>query len=299
MFSLGDKIPAYLVGKYEMLLTCTFTAFFALVFMVFSIPFSHNSWFELGTSQAFGFTVIFFLIALLVMIFSKVLMYRYTRHHSLTFYQYIIWDLIEVVVISLLYTLFTIEGDSLGVINLKGASFGTLFGSALVYCFISLVFPYLFSGMYFAILDKDNTIRLMKYSNVVSDEPLTPRTEDKITLFDNSGEMKLSVRSSNLYYIESDDNYIKVWYSDNKGDLKQYMLRCRLKTVEESFRGSSLVRCHRQYIVNIDKVKVLRKERDGYELVLDNDHIAPIPVTKTYSANVLAMFNDARINNRI
>ena len=32
---------------------------------------------------------------------------------------------------------------------------------------------------------------------------------------------------------------------------------------------------------------------------LDSDLIAPIPVTKTYSANVLSMFNDARINNRI
>ena len=299
MFSLGNKIPAYLVGKYEMILTCTFTAFFALLFMVSSIPFSHNSWFELGTSEAFGFTVIFFLIALLVVIGSKVLMYRYTRHHSLSFGNYILWNLSEVVVISLLYTYLSFQGDMLGVINLKGASLSRLFGSALIYCFISLVFPYLISGMYFAILDKDNTIRLMKYSNVVSDEPVVPRSEDKITLFDNSGEMKLSVRSSNLYYIESDDNYIKVWYSDNKGALKQYMLRCRLKTVEESFKGSSLVRCHRQYIINIDKVKVLRKEKDGYELVLDSDLIAPIPVTKTYSANVLSMFNDARINNRI
>ena len=84
-----------------------------------------------------------------------------------------------------------------------------------------------------------------------------------------------------------------VWYTDSKGDLKRYMLRCRLKTVEESFRGSSLVRCHRKYIVNMDKVKVLRKEKDGYELDLDNDSIAPIPITKTYSENVLSRFNNS------
>ena len=71
------------------------------------------------------------------------------------------------------------------------------------------------------------------------------------------------------------------------------MLRCRLKTVEESFRGSSLVRCHRKYIVNMDKVKVLRKEKDGYELDLDNDSIAPIPITTTYSENVLSRFNNS------
>ena len=70
------------------------------------------------------------------------------------------------------------------------------------------------------------------------------------------------------------------------------MLRCRLKTVEESFRGSSLVRCHRKYIVNMDKVKVLRKEKEGYELDLDNDTIPQIPITKTYEKNVLAYFNN-------
>jgi hypothetical protein len=143
------------------------------------------------------------------------------------------------------------------------------------------------------------TVRLMNMGGVVSDTAVSSPDEKVITLTDNEGGMKLSVRLKNIYYIESDDNYIKVWYSDNKGALKQYMLRCRLKTVEESFKGSSLVRCHRQYIINIDKVKVLRKEKDGYELVLDSDLIAPIPVTKTYSANVLSMFNDARINNRI
>ena len=96
----------------------------------------------------------------------------------------------------------------------------------------------------------------------------------------------------NLYYIESDDNYIKVWYTDSKGELKQYMLRCRLKTVEESFKGSSLARCHRKYIVNLDKVSMLRKESEGYILDLDNEAIQPITVTKTYTDAVLSHFTE-------
>jgi DNA-binding LytR/AlgR family response regulator len=163
-----------------------------------------------------------------------------------------------------------------------------------VYCFVSLVIPYVIAGMFFAIVDKNRTIRLMNYETVVSDENLPVSKLEKVTLFDNNGVLKLSVSSSSLYYVESDDNYIIVWYTDSKGDLKRYMLRCRLKTVEESFKGSSLVRCHRKYIVNMDKVKVLRKERDGYELDLDNDAIPPIPITKTYADNVLDRFNTAR-----
>lgn len=133
----------------------------------------------------------------------------------------------------------------------------------------------------------------MNYENVVTDEPARPESQkQKITLFDNSGALKLSLNPENLYYIESDDNYIKVWYTDSKGDLKQYMLRCRLKTVEESFKGSSLVRCHRKYIVNLSKVSMLRKESDGYVLDLANEEIQPITVTKTYTDTVLSHFTE-------
>ena len=147
--------------------------------------------------------------------------------------------------------------------------------------------------MYFAIIDKNNTIRLMNYENVVTDEAPKPSAPtQRITLFDNSGSLKLSVSTDNLLYIESDDNYIKVWYTDNKGSLKQYMLRCRLKTVEESFKGSGLIRCNRKYIVNIKKVSTLRKESEGYVLDLDNEAIPTIPVTKTYTDTILSYFTD-------
>ena len=133
----------------------------------------------------------------------------------------------------------------------------------------------------------------MNYENVVTDEPAKAESQNqKITLFDNSGTLKLSLNPENLYYIESDDNYIKVWYTDSKGELKQYMLRCRLKTVEESFKGSALVRCHRKYVVNIKKVSMLRKESEGYVLDLDNESIPPISVTKTYTDTVLSHFTE-------
>ena len=132
----------------------------------------------------------------------------------------------------------------------------------------------------------------MNYENVVTDEPARPGALHKVTLFDNNGSLKMSVNPDSLYYIESDDNYIKVWYTDNKGTLQPYILRCRLKTVEASFKGSGLIRCNRKYIVNLNKVVTLRKENDGYILVLDNVSIPPIPVTKTYTDAVLSHFTE-------
>ncbi|MCR5518945.1 MAG: LytTR family transcriptional regulator [Bacteroidales bacterium] len=138
---------------------------------------------------------------------------------------------------------------------------------------------------------RSQTVRLMNMGTVVSDQTPSAPDEKVITMADNEGTMKLSVRLRNIYYIESDDNYIKVWYQDYTGSVKQYMLRCRLKTVEESFTESDLVRCHRKYIINISKVQVLSKEKDGYQLDLGVESIGAVPVSKTYEAAVLSRFN--------
>ncbi len=279
-------MPEYLRAKYQLIGTVTFAALFSVVFLLVSIPFSHNVWFKLGNSVFFLFTVLFALVSLLIVIFSKVVMYNTRNVLPLTMPAYVFWNICEVVFICLLYTVLTIA-----ITPQEMDGFPLIFFNSLIYGFISLGIPYIIAGMYFSINDKNNTIRMMNYGNVVSDEVMSPGGDKKITLFDNNGVMKLSVRSSNLFYMEADDNYIRVWYEDSVGSLRIYMLRCRLKTVEESFLGSSLIRCHRKYIVNMDKVKVLRKGKDGYELFLDSDSIDPIPVTKTYEAKVLSYFN--------
>lgn len=290
MFSLSDRVPEYLLGKFQLISTVTFTLLFSLVFLLLSIPYNHNVWFELTATKAFGYSVVFFTLAVFMICVSKRTMFLFRNSENMTFLTYILWNGFEVVAVSLLYTFFTVKGDQLGIINLKMPIGGLMF-NAFVYSLISLGIPYVIAAMFFAIQDKNNTIRMINYGNVVSDETPAPHDEQKITLFDSSGVLKLSVSAKNLYYIESDDNYIKVWYSDTKGVLKQYMLRCRLKTIEDSFSGSDLVRCHRKYIVNMSKVDILSSEKDGYVLDLGNESIDPIPVSKTYEEQVLARFN--------
>ncbi len=169
MSGLFKEIPQYLREEYQLTATVMFTAFFSLVFMLFSIPFSHNAWFELATGRAFGYTVAFFAIGLLVIIFSKRLMYLSRNKIRMNYLQYVLWNFAEVVAICLLYALFSIRGNASGVIRLQDDSFVSIFFNALLYCFTSLVVPYVIAGMYFAIIDKNNTIRLMNYSDTVSD----------------------------------------------------------------------------------------------------------------------------------
>ena len=286
----NDKIPGYLLGKYQLIGTVTFSVLFAVVFLNIYIPFSDTAWFGLGNSITFIHTVIFIAMSILILILSRILMYRSKKVFELTYLTYTIWCIVEIMMICGFYTALTLDMS----LPYEESQWKT-FGRALLYGVIALGIPYLIAGMYFAIIDKNNTIKLMSYENVVTDEPIKPDTKmQKITLFDNSGSLKLSLSPENLYYIESDDNYIKVWYTDSKGELKQYMLRCRLKTVEESFKGSGLVRCNRKYIVNIHKVNTLRKESEGYFLDLANEAIPPLPVTKTYTDTVLSYFTEVQ-----
>lgn len=291
---INKKLPGYLLGKYQLIGTVTFSVLFALVFLNIYIPFSETAWFGLGDSLMFVQTIVFATSSIALLIISRMLMYQTRKLFELSYIEYIVWCFLEVASIAGVYTGITTDAIANETIEaIIGGGSWAIYRRSFMYVFIALGMPYILSGMYFAIIDKNNTIRLMNYEHVVTDEPKKPAAElQKITLFDNSGALKMSLSPDNLYYIESDDNYIKVWYTDSKGTLQNYMLRCRLKTVEDSFKGSGLIRCNRKYIVNLSKVTMLRKENEGYYLDLCNEVIPPLPVTKTYTDSVLAYFTE-------
>lgn len=291
---MNKKLPGYLLGKYQLIGTVTFSVLFALVFLNIYIPFSETAWFGLGDSMMFVQTLVFATSSIAMLIISRMLMYQTRKLFELTYIEYVVWCFLEIASIAGVYTWITTDAIANETIEaIMGGGSWAIYRRSFMYVFIALGMPYIISGMYFALIDKNNTIRLMNFEHVVTDEPQKPATElQKITLFDNSGALKMSISPDNLYYIESDDNYIKVWYTDSKGALQNYMLRCRLKTVEDSFKGSCLIRCNRKYIVNLSKVTMLRKENEGYYLDLCNETIPPLPVTKTYTDSVLAYFTE-------
>ena len=291
---MNKKLPGYLLGKYQLIGTVTFSVLFALVFLNIYIPFSETAWFGLGDSMMFVQTLVFATSSIAMLIISRMLMYQTRKLFELTYIEYVVWCFLEIASIAGVYTWITTDAIANETIEaIMGGGSWAIYRRSFMYVFIALGMPYIISGMYFALIDKNNTIRLMNFEHVVTDEPQKPATElQKITLFDNSGALKMSISPDNLYYIESDDNYIKVWYTDSKGTLQNYMLRCRLKTVEDSFKGSGLIRCNRKYIVNLSKVTMLRKENEGYYLDLCNETIPPLPVTKTYTDSVLAYFTE-------
>ena len=227
-----------------------------------------------------------YIVSLLVMILDRVAMYWTGRRGRLSIAAFGLWNLAEILCIAVIYACFTalyclVDEDSGSMRWLR------VFLGSCVFGLVGLGVPALVSSLIMTVVKKDNIVRLTDFSNIVTDSPEKPYEDKRITLFDGNGVLKISINEDNLYFIESDDNYIKVWYTDSESKLQNYFLRCRLKTVEESFMGSSLVRCHRKYIVNIDKVKALSKGTGGYTIIMNNPHIPQLPVSKTYEQAVL------------
>ena len=82
----------------------------------------------------------------------------------------------------------------------------------------------------------------------------------------------------------------------NGNKLDKIFLRNTLKNIEWRFRDRNVVRCHRSYIINLNKVQMLR--RDEGEMMLDfgDDRVASIPVSKGYVENVVNLFTQDTTN---
>ena len=107
-----------------------------------------------------------------------------------------------------------------------------------------------------------------------------------ISIRDSRGVLQLSVAKENLIYIESADNYICIWYIKNE-QLKKQLMRITMKDISEQLADTNIVRCHRSYMVNLDLVKVMRREKENLFLEFGVPNVKEIPISKTYGEQVL------------
>ena len=88
---INEKLPKYLLGKYQLIGTVTFSVLFAVVFLNIYIPFSETAWFELGNSDMFLHTLAFIAVSIMILICSRMLMYRTKTFYEMTYLGYTVW----------------------------------------------------------------------------------------------------------------------------------------------------------------------------------------------------------------
>ena len=279
MFDFQKPIPPYLNEKQNIVRLVFFTSIFALVFINIYSPFGADRWFNVTRLQFFTYSSLIILTGVLVVVISRIIMYYVSKKHSIMIWQFLFWIFAEVLSMAMSYALFEkyLLGDSRLFTDLVRISSRN---TALV-----LLFPYSVSWLYFSWRDKKEQIERMTDGQII---PSSVR--NMIPFYDEKGILKFSVKKENLLYLESDENYVSICYI-NKDKVSKYLLRDTLKKIEETFSGSEIVRCHRSYIVNFEKVKVIRREKDGLKLGFDNPLVTDIPVSKTYIDTVMETFS--------
>lgn len=120
-------------------------------------------------------------------------------------------------------------------------------------------------------------------------QPETAPQSKIINFFDDKGELQLSLRIDHIYYIESAENYVHIFYK-NKENVERFTLRSSLKKQQEKLEKYGFIRCHRCYLVNFANILLLRKDKDGPYLDFGESGLQPIPVSKTYLESVTAYF---------
>ena len=277
---MNQKIPEYLYEKGNITRLIIYTSLFALVFINIYQPFDSRNWFPVSEGMFLVFSSLVILTGILVVVISRIIMFYYAGRHGLFLWQYALWIVGEIIAMATFYTLF----ESMVLDDPR--TYSEMLRQSFINTALVLLLPYSILWLYFALKDKDR-----KLARLIGDkgEP-EPALLPMLNFRDEKRELKLSVRSDQLLWIEAADNYAKIHYT-HKGRIASFMIRNTLKNFEHEFAGSPLIRCNRSTIVNFDKVKVLRKEQNGIFLGLEIESAPDIPVSRTYSGKVLARFS--------
>lgn len=118
---------------------------------------------------------------------------------------------------------------------------------------------------------------------------MQPVNNKIVNFFDEKEELQLSLRVDHIYYIESAENYVNIYYQ-NKENTERFTLRSTLKKQQDKLEKYGFVRCHRSYLVNFANILLLRKDKDGPYLDFGVPNMPQIPVSKTYLDSVTAYF---------
>lgn len=277
-------IRRFLTRFESILLFLSLTLVVAVLLVVFGQPTSILGYFEQQSSLTpLGQITISFISGFGVLALSRVLLSLVGRKHDLSPAAMVIWIVAELIVCVSVIALVLwglCGGGTVDLASLVGALVLGMAGVLLV----PTVVTYLIRRLREA---QDEVVRLRQLAGH-QDGQAKQAAEASVNFFAKGGRLAFSTRMGNILYIEAADNYVNIHYLNGEKE-ETFILFNSMKNIEKSFAGTSLMRCHRGYMVNADNVRLMRKEALG--LVLEINHCAKtIPVSKSFAEPVTQYF---------
>lgn len=261
-------------SKKFLFLTVLFIVAFSILFLQLYSPFSSTYWFTLrntymmlGTGTMYAFSVLFLLT-------SKLLLMEINHKHGVGAWGLILFSLAEVLVVSVIYITITL------LVKQDETTLEELFPRALFCIFLILLIPYIIAYLF----GYAHGLKLQAGSKTPSDHGAK-----MVSIHDNNGKIKLSLRIMDILYAVSEDNYVKVFYEQD-GVVRNSMIRTTAKNIEDDLEGQ-ITRCHRSYLVNLARVRFFNNDRDNLYVILNQEGINPIPVSRSYRDSIASLIS--------
>lgn len=272
-------IPKLLFQKRFLLRTVPFVSLFSIIFILVYNPFSNSTWFSFTSARSLGVTLLFYASAILTLVISKLILCSVQKNRQFQVRQYVLWLCLEFLVIAVEYLGFTVS------FSMAGIDFGLLLiGKTCLCVSLILVIPYTIITFYAEAKSRKEELELFKINH--KQENLEPKGR-LIRFCDNSGKQKMAVVEHSIFYIESQDNYVMIYYNLD-GKMASYLLRCSTSKMEEYLEGTSVVRCKRSFLVNTARIVRFRKETRHAVITLDAPSNKEITVTPAYYRTILS-----------
>lgn len=282
---LKTYIPKFLTQKKTIFLFFALVVLFCVFFVAVYRP--------IGLLKTTGllslldyrlYSVILVLIGLAVFSVSRWLLFSVQKRRSMKLGSYLVWIGVElfVLVATLSVTAWLLNQNA-------NVAFPDLVGRVVVDIVALLTIPYIVAVLVFLLQQKRLEISVLTNQLLETQAEDDNKSRDGIVQFHDKGNRLVFVtKRSNVLFIEAADNYTVVHYIS--GDKEESLvLHNSLKNIAESFASQGIVRCHRGYLVNLENVRYMRKEKDG--LVLEIAYCDRlIPVSKTYAEDVVKQF---------
>lgn len=278
-------VPKQVLQKRFLLSSVLFVSLFSMLFMSLYQPvFTYSTtWFGFHSWKQAGVTALFYAVAVSTLIISKLLLYRFSREHDVTVRRILVWHIVEFLFIATEYYLFSV------CFKLASVEITQLLVRIPLCVALILAIPYTIVWLYAQYKAKKEELELFK----ITHKRETIESGHRLIQFrDSQGKHKMSLSEDSVFFIESQDNYVQIFY-ELDGKLSSYLLRCSTQKIEEDLAGTAIVRCRRSFLINTSRIVRWGKERGRFTVTLDHPSGKTITVTPAYYRTLLT-----RLDNR-
>jgi hypothetical protein len=273
------EIPDYLKDRSTIITQVMFVSIFALVFINIYSPFNASSWFEVGRIEFFFYSSAFILSGMLIIVLSKLIFILLAGRLKFTVLLFGIWNLMEIVLLAAGYLVVDL------ILLKSGAELVERFLGLLFITLLVLAIPYSLSWLWLSLKDKRD-----KLENLTENTSVEFKEKKMISFRDETEKLRFSIKSIDILFVESTDNYVTVHTIEN-GKNKKIMLRNTMKRLEKELEGTLIQRCHRSYMVNFENIKLVKLISANLYIYLDFSEEIRIPVSRTYAEHVHEFLN--------